>query len=136
MNYYQGAAAALLARLEQEEKAQKESDERFLWPHCKQKTTDLAKLYMEAVSVKVNASKVMKDLIERLDGLSKEGLVISPLKKMRCVLHASVPGRHLSSLSPVCVAAVAHVRRLSCNPRHRLLGLSLLGLSKSVTLCA
>ena len=149
MNYYQGAAAALLARLEQEEKAQKESDERLVWPQCKQKTTDLAKLYMgavsvkkdasndlaklymEAVSVKVDASKVMKDLIERLDGLSKEGLVISPLKKMRCVLHASVPGRHLSSLSPVCVAAVAHVRRLSCNPRHRLLGLG-----KSVTLCA
>ena len=72
------------------EALQKEGDQ---WPQCKQKTTDLAKLYMEAVSVRNYTGRVMEGL---RNGNARFELRLSPLKGMRCVLQASMPCCHLA----------------------------------------
>ena len=91
---YKKAAKELLQRLLQDKIAQQESDGRVVWPQCKQNKADLAKLYVEAVSVKESARTVMNNLHNgSADGWRLE---MGPLKKMRCVLQASVPALHLS----------------------------------------
>ena len=90
---YKKAAKELLQRLLQDEIAQQESDGRVVWPQCKQNKADLATLYVEAVSVKESARTVMNNLHK---GSDRWRLEMGPLKKMRCVLQASVPARHLS----------------------------------------
>ena len=117
MQEYKDAAEALLQRLLQDKIAQQESDGRVVWPQCKQNKADLAELYVEAVSVKRECTERHERPAHRLrplaagDGATQEDEVCA------ASLRASSPP--LSSLSPVCVAAVAHVRRLSCSPRPR-----------------
>ena len=79
MTEYETAADALRDKLLDDKIAQRDGNGDLEWPQCKQSTIDLAELYMEAVSVKERARMVMTGLT------SKEGLEMSPLKKMRCV---------------------------------------------------
>ena len=89
------------------EKAAKELQEQLQQVECKQSEPDLAKLYVEAVSVKESARSVMKNLCasksfaqvetsSRKDSADDWGLEMGPLKKMRCVLQASESARLLS----------------------------------------
>ena len=130
MHEYKTAAEKLQNRLLNIAQ-EKESGEGL---ECKQSETDLARLYKEAVSVKEPAQNVITVLCKEAEqGLASIVLDMGPLKKMRCVLQASLllaRSPPLITVSCVCVAAVAHVRRLSCSPR-----VIVLGLSESVTLC-
>ena len=94
MREYEAAAEALRNRLLADEIAPRDSDDRLEWPKCKQRTADLAELYMEAVSVKDRARDVMNSLLstESKDSVrdSFRHIIMfemSPLKKMRCAAH-------------------------------------------------
>lgn len=112
---------------------------------CEQKTSekpgeDLAKLYVEAISVRERAQRVMNSIdsadghnsIDSADGNRRRShshrhslcqlgidrrLVMAPLKKMRyALMPPSMPLPHLSSWSLVCAAAVAHAKRSCYSP--------------------
>ena len=116
MRQYKCAAETLLKRLMENKIAQQESGGRVVWPRCKQHTTDLPKLYVEAVLVQERARTVMSNLHKgSADGWR---LKIGPLKKMRCT-DACMPPRHLSTFHrcPLCATAAGPARRSCSSPQ-------------------
>ena len=106
---------------------------------CEQNTSgkpgeDLARLYMEAISVRERAQKVMNSIdsadghnsIDSADGNRRRSvyqsgndrrLEMAPLKMMRyALMPPTMPLPHLSSWSLVRAAAVAHAKRLCYSP--------------------